>query len=39
MWPYNKALRVAIKGDNKEEYPTIKKVIGVLQSKNLTNLF
>jgi biopolymer transport protein ExbD len=32
---HGKALRVAIKGDNKEEYPTIKKVIGVLQKQRL----
>jgi biopolymer transport protein ExbD len=32
---HNKALRIAIKGDNKEEYPTIKKVIGILQKQRL----
>ncbi len=32
---HNKALRIAIKGDNKEEYPTIKKVIGILQKQKL----
>lgn len=32
---HGKALRVAIKGDNKEEYPTIKKVIGVLQKQGV----
>ncbi|MBK0379843.1 ExbD/TolR family protein [Mucilaginibacter segetis] len=30
---HNKSLRISIKGDNKEEYPTIKKVIGVLQNQ------
>jgi biopolymer transport protein ExbD len=32
---HSKVLRVAIKGDNKEEYPTIKKVIGVLQKQGV----
>ncbi|MDB5129140.1 biopolymer transporter ExbD [Mucilaginibacter sp.] len=32
---HNKALRVSIKGDNKEEYPTIKKVIGILQRQEV----
>jgi biopolymer transport protein ExbD len=32
---HNKALRIAIKGDNKEEYPTIKKVIGILGKQGL----
>jgi biopolymer transport protein ExbD len=29
------ALRISIKGDNKEEYPTIKKLIGVLQKQKI----
>jgi biopolymer transport protein ExbD len=32
---HNKALRISIKGDNKEEYPTIKKVIGILQKQKI----
>jgi biopolymer transport protein ExbD len=32
---HNKALRISIKGDNKEEYPTIKKLIGVLQKQKI----
>ena len=32
---HNKALRISIKGDNKEEYPTIKKVIGILQKQEI----
>ena len=28
---HNKSLRISIKGDSKEEYPTIKKIIGILQ--------
>ncbi|MCO5936975.1 biopolymer transporter ExbD [Mucilaginibacter sp. RB4R14] len=32
---HNKALRISIKGDNKEEYPTIKMVIGILQKQKL----
>ncbi|OOQ57668.1 ExbD/TolR family protein [Mucilaginibacter pedocola] len=32
---HNKALRISIKGDNKEEYPTIKKLIGVLQRQKI----
>ncbi len=29
------AMRVSIKGDSKEEYPSIKKVIGILQDQNI----
>ncbi|WP_374948372.1 ExbD/TolR family protein [Mucilaginibacter sp.] len=32
---HNKALFIAIKGDNKEEYPTIKKLITVLQKQKV----
>ena len=32
---HNKALRIAIKGDNKEEDPTIKKVICILGKQKL----
>lgn len=32
---HNKALRVAVKGDSKEEYPTIAKVIKVLQNQEI----
>ncbi len=32
---HNRALRISIKGDNKEEYPTIKKLIGVLQKQKI----
>jgi biopolymer transport protein ExbD len=32
---HNRALRISIKGDNKEEYPTIKKVIGILQKQKI----
>jgi biopolymer transport protein ExbD len=32
---HNKALKISIKGDNKEEYPTIKKVIGILQRQKV----
>ena len=31
----NKAMRVSIKGDAKEEYPTIKKIIDVLQVQGI----
>jgi biopolymer transport protein ExbD len=31
----NKDLRISIKGDSKEEYPTIKKVIGILQKQKV----
>ena len=30
---HNKALRISIKGDSKEEFPTIKKIINVLQNQ------
>jgi biopolymer transport protein ExbD len=30
---HNKALRISIKGDSKEEYPTIKKIINILQNQ------
>jgi len=32
---HNKALRISIKGDNKEEYPTIKTLIGLLQKQGI----
>ncbi|QXV65920.1 biopolymer transporter ExbD [Mucilaginibacter achroorhodeus] len=32
---HNKALRISIKGDNKEEYPVIKDVITVLQKQKI----
>jgi len=32
---YNKDLRFAIKGDSKEEYPTIKQVIDILQKQKM----
>jgi len=32
---HNKALRISIKGDSKEEYPTIKKLISVLQKQKI----
>ncbi|QHS55085.1 biopolymer transporter ExbD [Mucilaginibacter sp. 14171R-50] len=32
---HNKPLRISIKGDNKEEYPTIKKIIGILQRQKV----
>ncbi|TSD64601.1 biopolymer transporter ExbD [Inquilinus sp. KBS0705] len=32
---HNKALRISIKGDNKEEYPTIKTLIAVLQKQKI----
>ena len=32
---HNKALRISIKGDNKEEYPTIKVLIGLLQKQKI----
>jgi biopolymer transport protein ExbD len=28
-------MRVSIKGDSKEEYPSVKQVIGILQSQNV----
>lgn len=31
----NKDMRVSIKGDSKEEYPVIKKIIGILQDQNI----
>ncbi|RYE19157.1 MAG: biopolymer transporter ExbD [Sphingobacteriaceae bacterium] len=31
----NKELRISIKGDSKEEYPTIKKIIAVLQKQEV----
>ena len=31
----NKDMRVSIKGDSKEEYPTVKKVIDILQKQNI----
>jgi biopolymer transport protein ExbD len=31
----NKEMRLSIKGDANEEYPTIKKVIGILQTQNI----
>ncbi|RYE26698.1 MAG: hypothetical protein EOP42_20385 [Sphingobacteriaceae bacterium] len=31
----NKELRISIKGDSKEEYPTIKKVINILQKQKV----
>lgn len=31
----NKELRISIKGDSKEEYPTIKKVIAILQKQEV----
>ncbi|MCP1996937.1 biopolymer transporter ExbD [Flavobacterium sp. HSC-61S13] len=35
----NKVLDVAIKGDAKEEYPTIKKVIDILQDQKVNRFF
>ncbi|MFD0766585.1 ExbD/TolR family protein [Mucilaginibacter lutimaris] len=32
---HNKPLRISVKGDNKEEYPTIKKIIGILQRQKV----
>ena len=32
---HNADMRVSIKGDSKEEYPEIKKVIGILQAQNI----
>jgi biopolymer transport protein ExbD len=32
-------LKVAIKGDAKEEYPTIKKVIDILQDQKVNKFF
>ena len=34
-----KDLDIAIKGDANEEYPTIKKVIDILQSKGKNNFY
>ncbi len=31
----NKDMRISIKGDSKEEYPTVKKVIDILQKQNI----
>lgn len=31
----NKDMRISIKGDSKEEYPTIKKIIDILQDQNI----
>ena len=31
----NKEMRVSIKGDSKEEYPTVKKIIDILQKQNV----
>ena len=31
----NKEMRVSIKGDAKEEYPTVKKIIDILQKQNV----
>lgn len=31
----NKELRIAIKGDSKEEYPTVKRVIDILQKQKV----
>ncbi len=31
----NKDMRISIKGDSKEEYPTVKKVIDILQQQNI----
>lgn len=35
----NKDLDIAIKGDAKEEYPTVKKVLDILQKQNKNNFF
>jgi len=35
----NKDLDIAIKGDSKEEYPTVKKVLDILQKQNKNNFF
>jgi biopolymer transport protein ExbD len=32
---HNVEMRVSIKGDSKEEYPSVKQVIGILQSQNV----
>lgn len=32
---HNKPLRISVKGDNKEEYPTIKKIIGIFQKQRI----
>jgi hypothetical protein len=31
----NVDMRVSIKGDSKEEYPAIKKILGILQDQNI----
>jgi biopolymer transport protein ExbD len=36
---HQKELKVAIKGDAKEEYPTIKKVIDILQDQKVNKFF
>lgn len=36
---HNKDLDIAIKGDAKEEYPTVKKVLDILQKQNKNNFF
>jgi len=36
---HNKDLDIAIKGDSKEEYPTVKKVLDILQKQNKNNFF
>ena len=36
---HQKELKVAIKGDAKEEYPTIKKVIDILQDQKINKFF
>ena len=28
-------MRVSIKGDSREEYPSIKKILGILQEQNI----
>jgi len=35
----NKDLDIAIKGDSKEEYPTVKKVLDILQKQSKNNFF
>ncbi len=35
----NKDIKVAIKGDSKEKYPTVKKVLDILQKQEVNNFF